>query len=733
MSLQAKSLLAKLLATENIAVEHRNISTAYFNVKDRVMVLPVWKEMTTDVYDLLIGHEVGHALFTPADGWHHSITKDKKTGFKSYLNVVEDARIEKLMQKKFPGLKASFKKGYQELYDKDFFGITENSWKINELPMIDRVNLHFKIGSYLNVQFTDEELPFLKQIEEIKEWKDVEEVANALYEYGKNEPNKLNWDDLDYTEDLLDLEDDFDIDDLEYGGDEEGMEGGRTRQIDNQKSLTDAHYRKMESTLVDDTGKPYVYLNCPKPDLEKIIIPYKRIAKFHNKFNLRDPMTFTTLSDKEMRAKLPAAKDSAYKKFMDNHKKYINYLVKEFELKRNARQFARVATAKTGELSIKKIHQYRFNTDLFKRTAVMPQGKSHGLLMFVDYSGSMSDNIEATIEQTVILAMFCRKVSIPFKVYAFTDSVLPRDLMNIEMNTNYRTDYDVFRDHGKAYSKFSKNKNEIAFDEGNFRLREYLSSDMSSTEFREAIRYWLLVAQLYKKKSGGYYSYTKNHTSIYTSSKETENFYLSDFEILNGTPLNETIVSSIEISKQFRKKYKLDIVNTIFLTDGDGSESGRVYTENGNTFYDKYNNDYNAIIRDAETMHEGKKPPNADITVGFLELLRNVAGVNALGFFLAPNYTKSVILSRLRKTGKFIEDFDTMYRKSKMQKFFMITNAGYNDFYIIPGGKQLLVEDDEIKVDANATKKDLKYAFLKMQKNKLVNRVLLSRFISKIA
>ena len=63
----------------------------------------------------------------------------------------------------------------------------------------------------------------------------------------------------------------------------------------------------------------------------------------------------------------------------------------------------------------------------------------------------------------------------------------------------------------------------------------------------------------------------------------------------------------------------------------------------------------------------------------------------------------------------------------------MINNVVYDDYYIIPGGKDLQVTEDVLKVEENATKSAIKNAFMKMQKGKFVNRVLLNRFISKIA
>ena len=62
---EIKSQLAKLLATEDLVVEHKQVETASFNVETRVLVLPLWEKASNSVYDMLVGHEVGHALFTP--------------------------------------------------------------------------------------------------------------------------------------------------------------------------------------------------------------------------------------------------------------------------------------------------------------------------------------------------------------------------------------------------------------------------------------------------------------------------------------------------------------------------------------------------------------------------------------------------------------------------------------------------------------------------------------------
>ena len=98
---EQKSLLGKLLASENLVIEHKKVPTAYFNLKARTITLPTFKEMTGEVYDLLVSHEVSHGLHTPAEGWHDAVIDNK--ALKSYLNVVEDARIELVRSEVFQG------------------------------------------------------------------------------------------------------------------------------------------------------------------------------------------------------------------------------------------------------------------------------------------------------------------------------------------------------------------------------------------------------------------------------------------------------------------------------------------------------------------------------------------------------------------------------------------------------------------------------------------------------
>ena len=711
MLAQSKSILAKLLATENITVEHRKISTAYFDTANRVMALPIWKDMSPELYDLLLGHETGHALFTPNEGWHDNLKDKTQKGFKTFLNVIEDVRIEKRIQEKYPGLKISFKKGYSDLMAKDFFGVVKHDLTIPTLPLIDRINLHYKVGSYLNIQFNCEEQYYIDQIDAIKTWEDVVRISKELYQYAKDEVSKLT-----DTSDLMvrtrssDGDEDEDFDDFD---DFEEID------VEDPESITDRNFREREHELVDDSVKPYIYVNCPTPDLSKIIVPYKNIKKFYNKFNQHH---FSEMTHDEFDVVVQETKTKLFNKFNNTNKKYISYLIKEFELRRNARQFARTSVSKTGELDMKKIHQYKLNDDLFKRMAVVPKGKSHGLVMFIDYSGSMSENIKATIEQTIVLSTFCRKVNIPFRVYAFTNSPLSIDHEIEEFGRIVRKEFvtNIDSDYVQSF-KFSQNNNELSLRGNSFRLREYLSSEMSSLDFKEATKYWLLVGELFTGKSWRNNINSDVHPEI----------RVSEFEDLSGTPLNEAIISSMEIVKEFRKQYKLDVVNTVFLTDGDSDDNR--YVNGGTNIPNPKYQSFNLIIRDTKTMNEGKAPPGTEMTVALLELLRANTGVNVLGFFISAGSHKRNILARLSKTGKEISNVDECLKSFRKEKFFMLNDVGYDDFYIIPGGEDLSIEDEEMKVESGASTANLKKAFMNMQKGKSINRVLLSRFVGKIA
>ncbi len=138
---QKKKSWAKLLATEDISVHVKKVSTASFDIKNRELSLPDWKDMSSDTLDMLIGHEVGHALYSPIELLEEG--KERKIP-KSFINVIEDVRIEKMIQSRYPGLVRLFKNAYVDLVEKDIFGIKNKD--LSELGLIDRINIFYKTG-----------------------------------------------------------------------------------------------------------------------------------------------------------------------------------------------------------------------------------------------------------------------------------------------------------------------------------------------------------------------------------------------------------------------------------------------------------------------------------------------------------------------------------------------------------------------------------------------------------
>ena len=208
----AKTNLAKLLAQENLNVESRNVETAYFDLNTRTLILPeLKKDISPDVQDLFISHECSHGLHTPTEEWNAAI--ESKTVRKSILNVVEDARIESLIKRKYPGLKAVYSRAYNKLMEVDFFGLSKLD--IESLNFVDRLNLYCKVGYIPDIEFSDSEQVFVNRTECTKSFAEVVQLSKEIEEFIKkdykenleNYKQSLNFDDFELEESNSDSDD----------------------------------------------------------------------------------------------------------------------------------------------------------------------------------------------------------------------------------------------------------------------------------------------------------------------------------------------------------------------------------------------------------------------------------------------------------------------------------------------------------------------------------------------
>ena len=409
---EIKSQLAKLLATEDIVVEHKNVETAQFNTDTRVLILPIWEKASNDVYDMLVGHEVGHALFTPNEDPPKDIPH-------SFLNVCEDARIEKLMKRKYMGLAKSFYRGYSEMYEEDFFELDGED--IDSFTLADSANLYFKIGPFLDLSFSDAEKEIITLIQNAETFTETIAAAEALYNFCKQEQETQQKAQESQAEAQSGMEEDLvdgqstdsslrpsdadadntgDIDSSVPNSDSDGtMESGNSSSdLPSGSSDYDADplelktanslEQKLKDLVNTHSSLENEYIEIPKVNLDSVIVDNKKVhahieetwdveyVRCYERFN--DNREFYETHDSfGLTENCFEIADRAYKEFKKDAQKEVNYLVKEFECKKAASAYARASTARTGVLDTRNLHTYKFNEDLFKKITVLADGKNH--------------------------------------------------------------------------------------------------------------------------------------------------------------------------------------------------------------------------------------------------------------------------------------------------------------------------------------------------------------------
>jgi hypothetical protein len=732
MLVESKSNLARLMATENLIVEQRQVPTAFFDIKNRVLTVPVLNgNLSNELIDLLLGHEVGHALETPEKGWHDSVV-DLKVN-RSILNVCEDARIEKKIKRRFPGIRISFVKGYRELMEMDFFG-TEGR-NINSMNFIDRINLYTKGGAAQGIDFTSEEYELVREVEDAETFEETLAIAMKIQKFmkeqvekpkiqpqigntrGNEEPGEKSDVSVSMDFDLSEGEDqekseakpkegdpkEGDLTTGSSGKEEEAEEkdgdapqetgGTGSAGSDDVKieSETDNSFREKEKQLYSDgKRKDVMYSNIPELIPENIIVSHKTLISEVERHN-SDPIRSEWFHTDKMRQN--------FNKFRNESNKVVSYLVKEFEMRKNAEQQTRAKVSKTGELNMSKIHEFKFTDDIFARLTKVPNGKSHGLVMFIDWSGSMCDHMNPTVKQLLNLVMFCKKVNIPYEVYAFTTG-------------------RMFTPQNKKPQKL-KVGDLIVHD---FSLLNILSHKMSANDFTKMASYLL--------------DYGTGRRGTCANMEPPEILELG------GTPLNEAVISAFKLIPQFKTQNKLQIVNTVFLTDGEGSGLyGRIEDVNGEN-YQTVNADANwkmrSFFRDPVTKasvevveSSGYGGRSVSQTTALLKLLKQRTDANVVGFYVAKvrdvrhaleMYTPK---EQQTETDKRVADF-------RKNNFTYLNNVGYDEYYFIRSDKLDTDEDDEFEVSSTTTR-GLVTAFSKYTSNRVSNRIVLNRFINLIA
>jgi hypothetical protein len=733
-----KSTIAKLLSEEDINVVQKQSSTASFDVKNRELVLPIWKEeMSDNVADLFVCHEIGHALYTSPDMLNSMI--ERKID-KSYVNIIEDARIERMVQQKYAGSRSVFLKGYKELIDKDFFGTKDKD--ISDMNLINRINLFYKGTS--DVPFSDEEKIWVDRVANTKTEDDVLNLSEELYNWLKDKKDKEEENQEEKQEQKSQSSTDSDegeSNNQESGSDEnnsdetqssgsnddngdEEEENGSSQSdqdseetnSDSEKSsngidagmgsdldaTTETNYNKKQDDARDINAKDREYSFIPKVDLNKAVIPTSKIFELFNK----------QYSDDVNKLFLRKTTEEIQTIKQDN-KKVISYMVQQFEMKKSADQYKRAATSKTGSLNMGALHSYSFNEDLFKKVTTMPNATSHGMVMFLDWSGSMADNLSSTLKQLFNLIWFCDRVKIPFEVYAFT---------NCYDRTNYSETNKPIQDFKSG---------DLIVDE--VKLLNFFSSKMNKKDLDNMmVNLWRVAARYKRFRNWEEDGYPVNPPKpLY----------------LGGTPFNHSIVVAMNLIPKYKKQIGVQKMNTVFLTDGASAPISNKFTvkdEVGETRSSINGMATMSVITDPITNttiipDESKKRyyyGSETQTATLLKLLKKrVPDMNILGFFVAGSGAKGLVKKDIimQETNCSWEEATQYFKEINKNKVLVTKKDGYDEYYLLPGGAKLDVENGDLDIEAGASKANLKRAFGKVSRGKMTSRVLLNKFIEKVA
>ena len=765
LNLDSKSQLAKLLATENITVQHNNVATASFDVGNRVLTLPIFKIKNKHVYDMLITHECGHALHTKVDDWSEIGSDDR---LRMAVNILEDTRIDKIMQKSYPGVVNDYKKGFDVLNDSNFYGLDDNN--INELSVLDKINMRSKSLERLDIEFSDDELKIVKKVDNIKTFDDVMTLAKDILAYQEKEDKKQMMNQGDISMSGGDNEDaDGEQDSDEHKDDDGQMRNEDSHSDSDKESESDETERKDDETYTEyqdrleklkdemkleeemanssmapkdmqdddfgitnrqfeksvqeltqtDKSSKRAYANLPNAKLENTIITYKQWFK-----------DFGNSIDEDYHEKYKSQMLSRYSKFKSDSMKTVNYLVKEFEMKKSATAYKRASTSKTGVIDPMMLSKYKFTDDIFKKLTIVPDAKNHGMIILVDWSGSMSDVLPSVIQQLMNLAWFCRKINIPFEVYAFSNY--------------YGYDYDT-RSRNLTES-FDLKSGDINMKD--FKLVNFLSHKMNNQDFEHGMLNMYLTLECTDNRG-----YGSKPIIDWSDSDDDGNYLARPISLpscmhLGSTPLNQALATMIDIIPKFKSKYNIEKLSFITLTDG-ASDSGEgivddiTYDEqNKNRQIHTQNVDGRLVINvkgknyDMQSNTRSVSFSSDRMTSLLLQIIKQRFNTNNIGFYLIPAKSRRHLhwaIDEYDSKGNYIgSNLDDVMKDLTKDNVHLTPKSGYDKYFITVGNTR--VESADLSsLDSDAKTSDIKRLFRKSMTGRLKSRVLLNNFIEEVA
>lgn len=647
---ESKRAVANLMARENITVQVvSGADTAKFNPTTRVLIVPNWVGLTIEQCDLLMSHEIGHALFTDRK---MDISKISK-GLFTYLNIIEDARIERKMKAAFPGIGPTFFKGYREFHangpilkgttDSLINPKTGDHVTIASMKLIDRINLYYKIGAFAKCPISADEAKWIARIDRATSTDDCLAIARDMHkeqkesdkkEQPKNNPSNApekqpkqgqteQGDDqpADQQSSSGSKQDDSkekDAKDQDTSADEDGAEGDED-EADDQGSNSSADEDEADakpadseasadessdessdesdessdesdedsdepskaddsdgddqpadkpsdgtsdedsdpsadtSDMTEEALKDIASKTPGESDVVHIVYPVLTDEVLKNRTITARKWTLDALEAITLANGTEADLDALEADWNAKYLATAKHMALEFERRKMAKQMIASTTAKSGKLDLSKLAQYRFTDDLFKRSVNVPNGKSHGVVMLIDGSGSMSSVFANVIDQTLLFAHFAHQVNIPFEAYMFSDV------------TNWQSREGYFAQISQGINTLTLNETGV--------LVGLVNTTADRTMFKKNVRALLAVRARYDR------------TGPCVSAETSRGISQIPYSTLNGTPLFNGVMIAERHLARMKQTMHLDKTTFIVITDGEDT-AGLTYESNKMPEYD---------------------------------------------------------------------------------------------------------------------------------------------------
>ena len=711
------SLFAKALATENIFVSFDAAApTASFDVESRTLVIPDWKISNT-LRDMVVAHEVAHALYTPPEQLLNAMDSVRQRklnpkGYQACLNVIEDARIERLIKEKFPGCRRDFYSGYREIIDTDLFKL--KSIDPSKLTIIDKINLHFKFGLFglMQFDFTPQEEALMQRVATTKTFEDVVAIANDLYEMAAEENRQ------------------------------QGGDGNFLGEAGNAVSVTDVLQSAAEVDGKPEKGRgemeyedfPHLSYSLPVCNSAAAIIPHSVLAReyrFMERMAAKSYPAMVTRTIQELNTSL--------EQFRTDSRNTVRELVAQFERRKAAEEYRKERLKPTGNLNPDRLHQYKTHDDIFLKNLIKHEGKKHGMVMLIDWSGSMNDCLDGTVRQTLLLTWFCRKAKIPYRVFFFTER---NNLISPENGGNGK-DHHTYANHEKEMAALYGTLQPGGFDFSNIALREVFSSEQTDAEALEMERnLW---------KNNFRHNVTMDCTHVAYD-------MIPPIMAMHGTPTCEAMLAMHDYIPKFREATGTQIVDFILVTDGDPTGLGRTgdraylpvkslrvqHLATGRTVTVAASRKYGEPI----SLQQNIQAFLADeirrlgaVTIGFsIGAMRQLDNYLFLKFCAESGNGNNLYNSedyaawhtKAMLSFKAASDF---YKKENFIPAHPSNTEGFDEYYIVRPVKPLASEEDDTPKDKTKTitLTKIRNTFIKEMNNKKNSRVFLARFIDLIA